>query len=199
MYKNLFHSSLRANYSSIVRAIQSDVITIANQAYSKGLISEGLHDKILTSKIPDTERASVLLSAVQHRVKLHPKSYSIFMGILKEEPSYSPLVKQIEGFVKKWRPPHQNSWKQNANGRRFRRVCQCKLAGNCKFKLSKQNATRDTLTQFRQVCLAGQVGCERSMHSDHLRPTKITVIYSIHYMGLFCLLFFCAIIIRSAA
>ncbi len=196
MYKNLFHSSLHANYSSIVRAIQSDVITIANQAYSKGLISEGLHDKILTSKTPDTERASVLLSAVLPRVKLHPKSYSIFMGILKEEPTYSPLVKRIEGFVKKLRPPqYQNSWKQNATGHRFtrlRRVCQRHLASKRryqKFLSSKQNASRYKLTQFRRVCqhkLAGQAGSDEltSVHLDHLRPTKIQCknFYCIHYI-----------------
>ncbi len=89
-------SLLQSNYEAIVTAIRSDVTAITNKAYSSRLISETVHHRMLTTGITDTNKASELVAAVRDRVKLHPKSFHVFMDILREEPVYAPLVNRIE-------------------------------------------------------------------------------------------------------
>lgn len=123
--------ALQSTCAMTTAAIQSDIVTVANKAYSKRLISENVHSRILTTAIPDVNKASELMSAVLRRVKLHPKSYQKFMEILREEPAYSHLVKTIERSVKK-------RWKgSQSRSTRGVRGCIHKLASQRTFKWSR--------------------------------------------------------------
>ena len=97
------YQAFKKYFSNIVIAISSDVAAIANNAYSKGLISPAVRNNASNFATPSEMRASNLLEAIRCRVQLDHKALDTFLAILKEEPAHEYIAKKIETAAKKSR------------------------------------------------------------------------------------------------
>ena len=85
------------HYSSLEAMISTCVNTTASKLYSKKLISEKVQDEVITGRDPDGIKASKVLLNVQKIMKVNPMKLKMLVDVLKEEPSFEDLTKQIIG------------------------------------------------------------------------------------------------------
>ena len=95
LYFTECHELLKKNYSDLVGTIQ-DPAGLAGSLYSRGMITRSVRDKVQERvDLTTTEKARVLINAVEAQVTTNPSMFQVFMEVLKEEPSLSTIVERM--------------------------------------------------------------------------------------------------------
>jgi len=93
--------AFRESFEDLYKAIE-DPGSLAVHLYSKVMISSMVRDETFALSLSYRERTSVLLSAVEQRIKYEPKSFHQFVLALKVDPTLksvaSILVKKYGMF-----------------------------------------------------------------------------------------------------
>ena len=84
------------NANDIARAIQGNLTIIANNLKSKGLLGDEDYDRIVnTPATPPLQRANDLVQCVYRQVKIVPKQYQVFYGVLEKHRNLQFLLEII--------------------------------------------------------------------------------------------------------
>ena len=85
-------TSLRKNLSHLIR---NNITDVANQLYSKAIISEEALDKALTQHNTALSRAVNLLNAVENRMRAQPHTFREFVEILESDSFFDGVVSDL--------------------------------------------------------------------------------------------------------
>ena len=86
--------AIERNTNDIARAIQGNLIIIANDLKPKGLLGDEDYDRIVnTQATPQLQRANDLVQRVIAQVKLDPTQYQVFYSVLEKYPNLQVLLK----------------------------------------------------------------------------------------------------------
>ena len=77
-------------------AITSDeILRLANELFSKGIISRGNLDHAQLIGVLPTEKKVHLFDAIEARIRSHPEDFCTVLDILNREPVYRDIAKNI--------------------------------------------------------------------------------------------------------
>ena len=83
------------HYSVLVSSITSCLNTVANELYSRNIISDEVLSGVLEGCETSQNKASNLLLCVKRNINSNPAVLLKFMNVLKEEPSCDGITKKI--------------------------------------------------------------------------------------------------------
>lgn len=86
---------IQKHYGGLVTMISTCVDSFTNELYSENLISGDVQDQVITGQDPDSKKASRVLHSVKQKLKLHPEKVRTFVEVLKKEPVFDDLTKEI--------------------------------------------------------------------------------------------------------
>lgn len=89
----------RKHYSTLVKSISTCPDTMTNELFSRSMISDEAQSQIISSQDSGQAKTSKLLLHVKNRIKVDPEKLHEFVTILKEEPSFDDITKEIEGTI----------------------------------------------------------------------------------------------------
>ena len=82
--------------SNIALAIQENLTIIANDLKCKRLLGDEDYGRIMdTTAIPALQRANDLVQCVSRQVKIGPKQYELFYGVLEKHRNLQVLLKTL--------------------------------------------------------------------------------------------------------
>ena len=84
---------LRIFLPKLVQTVGECVKSIADQCFSKGLITESKHDEVLHTEKVEKEKARILILAVKTAVQTNPECYKLFIHALETE--LPPVTKKV--------------------------------------------------------------------------------------------------------
>lgn len=82
----------------LIIAFKCSPISISTDLFAKGLISEELLDKVITSGISNESKAAELVMSVVDQVRLNPQKYHEFMDL---ESFKQPCLKSVHNVITK--------------------------------------------------------------------------------------------------
>ena len=89
---------LRTYNDRLHSLIRGSMITVSRKALSQKLISSEEHSKCTHVKYTDDEKANLFLQYVSSRVENDPRTLSVFLNVLKQEPSFQQAVEGMGEF-----------------------------------------------------------------------------------------------------
>ena len=90
------YTAIRKHYDKLLGALTNmGMLEVTAMAYSKGLITREIKYIIFSGKCAELEKANVLLSAIQEKIKTDPSAFDTFIEILRSEKAYEHLADML--------------------------------------------------------------------------------------------------------
>ncbi len=97
--------TIRECYTVLIGQLKSSIESIEDALYSKGLISQDIHSKVLLASVP-ANKAREVFSYLIERVKQDPNAYNGFIEVLAQNgPWTDPVVKKLNATLE-CKQPH---------------------------------------------------------------------------------------------
>ena len=94
--RNTEHESLVQCSADLTNLLQYNVVSVSTKLLAKGLISEDVHDFVLTAEgVSGQKNAAKLVSCVINRVKGCPGKFQDFISVLNDDAYFKDVVKKI--------------------------------------------------------------------------------------------------------
>ena len=92
---NVESATLLQALASLTTAVSSDLPRIANRCVEEGLISTQQLEEAQLQTTTRYVRANELLRRVVDQVRLHPRKFDVFLGILEESGLFPSVVSEV--------------------------------------------------------------------------------------------------------
>ena len=97
--KEKYSEIFQRYYSDLVKAAQHNLLPLANELFSRSIISSEVLAKAMHTPVLEFHRASQLLSCLHDKIKADPGVLLKFLEILEKEPTLASLAQRISGIA----------------------------------------------------------------------------------------------------